>query len=46
MWRIYDALLLLLRESNPTVAAELVEIHEAGEFVGPNPKYMERTSNE
>lgn len=43
LWRIYDVLLLILREQNKPLADQLVEIHERGEFVGPNPSYVENT---
>lgn len=43
LWRVYDVLLLLLREQNRPLADQLVEIHEKGEFVGPNPSYVERS---
>lgn len=36
LWRIYDLLLLTL----PADAAKHVaQVHEAGEFLGPNPSY-------
>ena len=41
LWRIYDVLLLLLRETNPEVAGKVAEMHEQGLFVGPNPAYKE-----
>lgn len=46
LWRIYDVLLLLLRQSNRPLADQLIEIHEKGEFVGPNPSYVQRGSDD
>jgi hypothetical protein len=46
LWRIYDVLLLLLRQTNRPMADQLVEIHEKGEFVGPNPSYVQRGSDD
>lgn len=41
LWRIYDVMLLLLREANPEVAGKLAEMHEQGLFAGPLPAYKE-----
>lgn len=37
--RIYDALMALLREANPEVATDLLEMHMQGNLMGPQPMF-------
>lgn len=39
LWRIYDALILLLTLQSREQALSLTALHESGEFLGPNPSY-------
>lgn len=41
LWRIYDLLLLILMDRDPQAARQVAEMHEAGQFLGPNPAYAE-----
>ena len=40
MTRIYDALIVLLRNINPEEAKALVEAHEKGILLAPPPSYI------
>jgi hypothetical protein len=44
LWRIYDALTILISVHSPEAARRMAELHEAGEFIGPNPAYKEAPS--
>lgn len=39
LWRIYDALIVLITLQDPSSAIKLTKMHEEGEFLGPNPAY-------
>lgn len=45
LWRIYDALLLILNQLGGD-AASLGKMHEAGEFIGPMPSVSVEESEE
>lgn len=46
LWRIYDVLILLLGEQNIDLSRNITKMHEAGEFLGPNPAYRPDESGE
>lgn len=37
--RLYDVMLGLLREANPAVARDLLELHMSGAILGPQPSF-------
>lgn len=39
LWRIYDALTVLITLQAPDTAVKMTKLHESGEFIGPNPSY-------
>lgn len=39
LWRIYDALIVLITLQDTNAALKLTKLHEEGEFLGPNPSY-------
>lgn len=41
LMRIYDVLLGMYSNINPEEADALVKLHEAGDFAGPNPAWIE-----
>jgi hypothetical protein len=45
LWRIYDLMLLILMDKDPDAARRVAEMHEAGQFLGPNPAYSEETND-
>jgi hypothetical protein len=41
LWRIYDAITVLISLNDPDTARRMALLHEEGEFIGPNPAYKE-----
>lgn len=39
LWRIYDALIVLITLQDKDSAIRLTRMHDAGTFLGPNPSY-------
>lgn len=39
LWRIYDALIVLITLQDANAALKLTRMHDAGTFLGPNPSY-------
>lgn len=39
LWRIYDALIVLITLQDKNAAIRLTRMHENGDFLGPNPSY-------
>ena len=44
--RIYDALLLIAKNTDPEHTAKLVELHDQGFLMGPSPSYSAGEENE